>query len=491
MKTRFAFFAGGCASVVVAWTVGLGASLCLAWEKPGEFSYFRLDRGLAADDSRPLPDNLESDESLAWKTPLPPGHSTPCVHGNWIFVTTHEGQELATLGIDRATGEIRWKQVTPVKQLEAYHVTNSPAVATPACDGERVYVFFGSYGIVCFGLDGTPVWSLPMPLAQDEFGSASSPILEGGKLILHGDHDLNSFLMAVDAKTGELVWKTMREGFTRSYSTPIIWEAGGQRQLIVAGALELVAYDPADGEKLWWVNGLARIVNTTPAQDGQRLYVATWSPGGDTDARVAMDAWPAAVKKWDANGDGKLTREELSDKEVLDRFFRIDLNQDLGLEQSEWEKYAKVFELARNTLLAIRPGGKGDVTATHVDWMYERGLPYVASPLLYRDVLYLAKDGGIFSSLAPQSGTLHKQGRLRGAGPYYASPVAGDGKVYVISEPGLLSILEAGPEWRTISSRDFAERTVATPVIADGKIYIRTEKALYCFGYNRPAAIEK
>lgn len=447
---------------------------------PQELSYFRHDGGIA-DDGQRLPDRLDESTQL-WRTPLAEGHSTPCVYGDAIYLTTFDDGRLATVALDRRTGQPRWSQVAPTKRIEPYHATSSPAAATPACDGERVYVFFGSYGLLCYDLDGQLVWARELGPFQDEFGSASSPILLDDKLIISADHDIGSFLMAVDRSTGKTIWKTDRPGFTRSYSTPVVFNVDGRRQIIVAGALQLTAYDADDGEKLWWVNGLARIVNPTPAQGLGLLFVATWSPGGDTDARLAMDPWPTAIEKWDANGDGKLTREEVDDAEVLDRFFRIDLDQDKKLDEAEWKKYARIFELAQNTLLAIRPGGSGDVTDKAVVWEYRKGLPYVPSPLVYRGVLYMVRNGGILTCLDAPSGRLLKQLRLPSNEGYYASPVAGDGKIFVVSEAGVATVVNAGSATATLSSHDFGERTMGTPVLADGRVYLRTEKALYCFG---------
>lgn len=454
------------------------ATVCHA-ASPTDLSYFRHDGGTAGDEQK-LPDRLD-ESTQQWRIPLGSGHSTPCVSGDAIYVTTFDGGRLATVALDRQTGRRRWTQPAPTTRVELYHTTSSPAAATPACDGKRVYVFFGSYGLLCYDLDGGLVWSREIGPFQDEFGSASSPILVDGKLIISADHDVDSFVMALDAASGETLWKTERPGFTRSYSTPVVFTADGRRQIIVAGALQLAAYDVDDGEKLWWVNGLARIVNPTPAQALGLLFVATWSPGGDTDERLAMDPWPRAIKKWDADGNGALSREEINDPEVLDRFFRIDLNQDKKLDETEWTKYARVFELAQNTLLAIRPGGSGDVTDQAVVWEYRKGLPYVPSPLVYRGVLYMVKNSGILTALDGASGRLLKQLRLPSNENYYASPVAGDGKIYVASEPGVVTVLNAGRAASILSSRDFNERTMATPVIADGKVYLRTEKALYCF----------
>lgn len=443
--------------------------------------YFRHDGGTPAADDRALPEDFSAPQAQRWFAAIPPGHSSPCVCGGLVIVTSHHENELATIALDAKTGETRWKQIAPATRLESTHVTSSPAAATPACDGRQVYVYFGSYGLLCYDMSGSQVWSKPLPPCQDEFGAASSPILVDDKLLLCGDHDIDSFLMAVDCQTGETLWNTPRDGFTRSYSTPVISNVAGKRQVIVAGALQLTAYDLERGDRLWWLNGLARIVNTTPTQAQGLLYVATWSPGGDTDARISMEPWSTAEKRWDKNADARLTREECTDKEVLDRFYRIDLNQDGGLDEAEWQKYARVFELAQNTLLAIRPEGSGDITDTQVAWSYQRGLPYVPSPLVYRDVLYLMKDGAILTALDAASGEPHKQGRVAGQGSYYASPVAGDGKLYLASEQGVLSVVRAGPQWEMVSSRDFEQRIMASPVIAGDKFYLRTEAGVYCF----------
>ncbi|MCE9603709.1 MAG: PQQ-binding-like beta-propeller repeat protein [Planctomycetia bacterium] len=448
-------------------------------------AYFRADAGVAAD-SKPLVEKFD-DSTLLWRQPLAPGHSTPCVCGDSIFLTTFENKELATVALDRRTGKPRWRQVAPARELETFHPTGSPAAATAACDGRRVFTFFGSYGLLCYDLDGKLLWSKPMGPFQDEFGSGSSPILVDGKLILNEDHDRDSFLLAVDPATGDTIWKTAREGFTRSYATPVVWTLGGRRQLIVAGALQLVAYDVETGRQLWSMDGMARIVNTTPAIDGEMLYVATWSPGGDTDARIGMESWESATKQWDKNADGRLARDEVSNPEVLDRFFRIDLNQDRGLDEGEWKKYARVFELAKNSIQVFRPTTSAsepsaDVKKMEVVWQYQKGLPYVPSPLVYRKVVYLVKDGGILTTLDAANGKLLKTGRLPGAGNYMASPIAGDGKVYLLSERGSLNVLAAGGKWDILSTHDFAERTVASPVIADDRIYIRTEQAVYCLG---------
>ena len=451
-------------------------------------TYFRLDSGVAAD-AKPLPADF-SDKNELWRTPLLPGHSTPAVCGDRIFLTAYDKakQQLTTVALDRKNGKVLWRKICPAKRIEEVHRTGSPATCSPACDGKRVYSFFGSYGLLCYDLEGNKLWDKRMGPFQDEFGAASSPVLVDGKVIINQDHDINNFIAAYDAKTGKQLWKTKRNGFTRSYSTPVVWKRKGKTLVVVAGSLQLTAYDVTNGKKVWWVRGLSRIVDTTPVINNGMLYVATWTPGGDTSSRISMEPFADALKQFDKNKDGQIAKTELRPGPVLTRFFRIDLNQNGKLDKKEWDAHAKVFELAQNVAIAVKPGGKGDVTESHVKWTYRRGLPTVPSPVAYRGVLYMVKDGGIITSLNAKTGEKLQQGRAKGGGRFYASIVAGDGKVYLSSEPGIITVLSAAKAggqrpvgWRIISSHNFKEIIMATPVIADGRIYVRTEKALYCF----------
>lgn len=457
--------------------------------------YFRSDSGVAADDRRALVEEVESDDVVRWRTPLGSGHSSPCVCGERIFLTTFVDGKLATVGLDRATGKVLWTQPAPHDRVEPFHTSGSPAVSTPACDGARVVSFFGSYGLLCYDLDGKLLWQMPMGPFQDEFGSGSSPVLVDGRVLLNEDHDRDNFLLCLDAATGKTLWRTAREGTTRSYATPVVAEFGRAsnngataktKQVIVAGALQLTSYDFATGKLLWTVDGLARIVNTTPVVVGDMLYVSTWSPGGDNDARIGMEPWDTALAQWDKNDDKLLTREECNNPEVLDRFYRIDLDQSQKLDEAEWVKYARVFELARNSVMALRAS---DVPGNppRLVWQQDKNIPYVPSPLVYRGVVYLIKDGGILSALAADDGRALKVGRVPGAGKFFASPVAGDGKVYLLSDAGNLNVVKAASTegdapWEASSSRSFGERAVATPALIDGRIYLRTEAALYCVG---------
>jgi outer membrane protein assembly factor BamB len=450
-------------------------------------SYFRLDAGISRAGGA-LPENFDAPEALVWRMPLDGGHSTPILHSGKIFLTTYQSgsKQLATVALVEKTGQVAWRAPFVPERVEQTHPIGSPATATVACDGERVFAFFGSAGLFCYDLDGQKLWEQRLGPFRDEYGAGSSPILYDGKIILNQDHDIDSFLIALDCKTGRVVWKICRPDAVRSYSTPIIWFQNGQPELLVAGALQLTAYNPVNGERLWWVNGLARIVIPTPVDSGPMIYMASWSPGGDLSKRLELDAWATALAKWDHNHDGKLSRNEIEDREVLERFNRMDLDQDGMLSQQEWERHAVFFRRAQNAVLALRPSGRGELSEDVVVWKHNRGVPYVATPLLDQGILWMVKEGGIVTKLDATSGKLLQEERVPGVGNYFASPVVGDGKVYFASESGTVSVLSAEKDWRLVSSHNFHEKIYATPAFGRGRLYLRTEQALYCFQGARP-----
>ena len=439
--------------------------------------YFRSDGGVARAAGR-LPEKFDAS---VWKTELGSGHSTPVISNGKVFLTCYASNELATVALEEKTGRLLWKKASPATQIESVHRVGSPAAATPACDGRNLYVFFGSYGLICYDLNGDKVWERPLGPFQDEFGAASSPVLVDRKVILAQDHDINSFVMALDAATGKTLWKTDRPDAVRSYSTPAVWQRNGRKEVLVAGALQLISYDPDTGKKLWWKDGLARIVIPIPVPAGEMVYMASWAPGADSGQRLTLDPWKNAVEKWDANRDGRLAKAEVNDAQVLDRFFRMDLDQSQALDQKEWERHAEVFQRAQNAILALKPSGNGEVSDGDVLWKYQRGVPYVATPLAHSNSVWMVKDGGIVTKLEARTGRVLHEERLPGIGNYYASPVTGDGKIYFASEQGVLSVVDDTAEWKVLGKHDFREKIYATPVIERDRIYIRTEKALYCF----------
>lgn len=448
----------------------------------GGAKYFRSEAGLGHEPGR-LPERLDSPAALRWRVKMDSGHSTPLVWKDKIFLTTFRSgaAELAVVALDRVHGQLLWRRAVPAAKIERTHAIGSPATATPACDGQRLYVFFGSFGLICYDLEGGKLWEHPLGPFQDEFGAGSSPIVVDGKVILNQDHDIDSFLIALDGATGRTVWKADRPDAVRSYSTPVLWNRNGRQEVLVAGALELASYAPETGQKLWWTYGLARIVIPTPVPSGDTIYVASWTPGGDPGQRVTLDRWTIALEKWDKNQDSQLTQAEVDNPDVLDRFFRMDRNQDDRLDQKEWERHAEVFRRAQNALLAIKPRTAGELPAKDTLWKYTRGIPYVATPLLDQGRLWMVKEGGIVTVLEAGNGRLLMQERLPGPGNYFSSPAAADGKIFFASENGVVSIVANRPEWRVISSHNFQEKIYATPVLERGQVFIRTDQSLSCF----------
>lgn len=445
-------------------------------------TYFRSDAGLQTG-TGPLPDRLDDAASLTWRVALDSGHSTPVIRAGKIFLTTYraETKELALVALDETSGQQVWRRPIVPQQIEQTHPIGNPATATPACDGQRLYVFFGSEGLICYDLQGRKVWEQKMGPFRDEYGAGSSPILVEDEVIINEDHDTDSFLAAYDRTTGRRLWRTSRPDAVRSYSTPALWTHEGRAELLAAGALRLTAYDPANGRPIWWINGLARIVIPTPVPAEPLIYMASWSPGGDAGRRLNLLPWETALAKWDANHDGKLSKSEIDDHEVLDRFYRMDLDQDGKLDEQEWNRHAEVFRRAQNAILAIKPQGKGELSDQAIVWKHNRGAPYVATPVLDHGILWVVKEGGIVTKLDAASGELLQEERVPGVGNYFASPVAGDGRVYFASESGTVSVVASRRDWSVLSSRDFHEKVYATPCLVGDRLYLRTEQALYCF----------
>jgi outer membrane protein assembly factor BamB len=318
---------------------------------------------------------------------------------------------------------------------------------------------------------------------RNDFGAGSSPVLVGDWVLLCQDHDQNSFLMAIDKRTGKTIWKTDRSEFLRGYCTPVIWEVDGRKQVVVAGTLRVAGYDLENGQELWTARGLARTICATPVVGADnRLYLSGWSAGGDPGAPIEVEPFEDALKVKDKNTNGKLERSELANHPFFERFTQVDTNGDEAVTGAEYDRFRDLFQKGKNAVLAIRPGGKGDVTATHVAWSNTKQVPFCASPLFHDGLVYTIKAGGLFASLDAKHGKAFKFERLQDTGNYYSSPVVGDGKIYLLSERGWLAVIRAGRDWEVLSTTDFGEDIYATPAIADGKIYLRTAGHLYCFG---------
>jgi outer membrane protein assembly factor BamB len=439
-------------------------------------------------DAVPLPADIGPDTGVVWKVPVPPGHSSPAVVGDRVYLTAVKDQShLVTVALDRATGKALWEAEAPARRLEQVHKIGSLAQPSPAADADGVVSLFGSCGLIAYDRAGRVVWDRPLGPFKNDFGAASSPVLVGGRVLLGQDHDEGSFLEALDRRTGKTVWRADRSEFLRGFATPVVWESGGRRQVVVAGTLRVVGYDLESGKEAWTARGISRTVCATPAVgDDGRLYVAGYSAGGDPADRIEVPPFDEAVKALDKNGNGRLEAGELPDGPIKQRFTQVDLDKDGSITKAEYERFRGLFRETKNVVLAVRPGGSGDVTDTHVAWRQTRHVPFCASPLAVGGVVFAVADGGVLATLDARDGRVVRRDRLEGAGgAYYASPVTGDGKVYLVSERGRLTVVSAAGEWKDLATADFKESVYATPALADGRIYLRTAGHLYCLG--RPA----
>ncbi len=445
----------------------------------------RNSTGLAAT-AQALPEKIGPDsKNIVWKTELPPGHSSPVVCGDRVYITgIRDGKKLVTIGLDRADGKILWEKEAPYEKLEKIHGIGSHAQSSPVTDGEVVVSFFGSSGLHAYDKDGNALWSKRMGPFNNDFGAGSSPLLVGERVILVQDHDTDSFLAAFDKKTGSQIWKTDRSEFPRNYCSPIVWEVNGKKQIVVAATLRVVGYDYETGKEIWTVRGIARAVQMTPIVGGDgRLYVASWAAGGDVGEPITLPEWKDAIA-FDANKNSVLEETETKGNlgPVHQRFSQIDRDKTGGITEQEYGFFQMLFKTGKNSVIAITPGGTGDITATHVAWEHRKFLPFCSTPLYVEGYLFTIKDGGICTSLDAKTGAILKTGRLPGNGEYYASPVGGDNKVYAIDDNGRLSVLSSYAEWSVLHDAEFKEETHATPALVDGKVFLRTKGHLYCFG---------
>ncbi|HEY0872568.1 MAG TPA: PQQ-binding-like beta-propeller repeat protein [Vicinamibacterales bacterium] len=453
-----------------------------------DWSRFRGPNGSGISTTKGLPTEFGPDRNVVWKVDLPEGYSSPIISGNRIFLTGLRDQSLVTVAVDRTTGKVLWERDAPRSRTEKLDKRNRPAASSAAVDDQHVIVFFGDYGLIGYDVNGKELWKQPLGPFNNIYGMGASPILVGNSVVMVIDQSTNSYIAAWDKKTGKKLWQTPRTEAKSGHSTPILWTPrGGKPQIIVSGSFLLSAYDPDNGKRLWWVGGLSFEMKSTPVVRGDVVYANGFGAPENIPGNQVPIMTTEAAFKGDANGDGKLAREEMpADNRNHAARMGIavaDLDGDRMLSREEWDYYKAAME-SQNGILAIRMGGSGDMTAKSVKWTYHRGIPQLPSPLIYENVLYMVNDnGGIVTMLDPDTGELLKQGRLPGGSDtFYASPVAGDGKVFIASEKGQVFVLPPGPSLEPLAINDMGDGIYATPALVDGRIYLRTVHTLYCFG---------
>jgi len=382
-----------------------------------------------------LPTRWSTTENIAWKTAMPErSGSTPIVWGDYVFLSVGERSELSLWALDRATGALRWKRgLSNGNRRMMKQQMSSPS---PVTDGQTVWVMTGTGILKAFDFAGKELWARDIQSDYGRFGLqwgyASSPLLLDDGLIvqvLHGMRtDLPSYLLRIDKATGKTVWRVERRTQARfespdAYTTPALWKSGNSVEIVVTGGDVVTGHDAATGRELWRANGL------NPRNDGNYRIVA--SPVVHGDLLIAP------------------SRER--------------------------------------PLLALKPGGRGDVTSSHVLWTFNNG-PDVPTPVTDGTYLYSINDRGILYCLDVTTGkVVYGPQRLRNA-TYSGSAVLADGRVYITDEDGVTTVFKAGPKFELIAENDLGDYTLSSPAVSDGQIFLRTASFVYAIGQRRASS---
>src|SRR5688500_10853011 len=473
-------------------SLALGATLGAAenWVR------FRGPNGTGVSTAKNLPVDFGPTSHVKWKTPLPPGQSSPIFTDTHIFLTAHspekEAYKLFVIALERKTGRQLWQREIPRRQIGRRENVNGPASPSPVTDGSNVYFFFQDFGLISYSAAGKERWRMPLGPFSMFYGFGASPIVEDGKLILAVDQDADPYLLAVDAKNGKQLWRVARPHVISGYSTPTIWRPKtGPAQILIPESFQLTAYSIDDGKQLWWVRGLACEMKSVASIDNDTLYINGWGFGqNQAGTQIPTVDFAEGLKRFDANGDGVIRPDETT-RDTKDRMQRMlrpeagfdafDGNRDGKLDAKDSQVFRAMLA-AENGLLAIKLGGSGDMTSTAVQWEYLRPVPQVPSTVLSEGVLYMVNDSGILISFNPQAGEVLTQGRLTGAiDNYVASPIGAAGKVWLVSQDGTVAVVTARGDWEVLQVNTLDDEVFATPVPADGELFIRTRSALYNF----------
>ena len=429
----------------------LGAEFVAAQSTEPRWPQFRGPGSRGVAENSKLPQRWSATENVEWKTPIPGrGWSSPIVWGDRVLLTTvinlgdaeeprkglyfggnrpnpsddeHEWR-LLCLHVD--SGEVLWDRlVHRGVPASAIHLKNSYASETPVTDGQRVYAYFGNLGLFCFDLDGQPVWAKRLEPHAIRFGwgTASSPVLHGGRLYLQNDNDEQSYLLALDAETGEEVWRAERDEKS-NWATPFVWENEQRTEIVTAGTGAVRSYD-LDGNLLWSLKGMSSITIATPYASDGLLYVSS--------GYVLDDLRPIYAIRPGASGDISLQDEDTSNEFIA--------------------------------------------------WSNPKSAPYNPTTLVAEDRLYVLYDRGFFACFHARDGSVvYERKRLPDGRAFTASPWAAGGRIFCLNEYGTTYVVQAGDEYRLLHTNELAEddMCMATPAIAGDRLLIRTGARLYC-----------
>jgi outer membrane protein assembly factor BamB len=376
-----------------------------------------------------LPSRWSTEDNIDWKLALPGwSGSTPIVWRELIFLNIADGDTLELWCVDRNKGSILWKR--PLGAGNVKMRKQNMSSPSPVTDGRNVFVMTGTGVLKGFDFSGKELWAREIQKDYGRFGLnwgyASSPLLLDDSLyvqVLHGMRtDDPSYVLRIDKKTGKTIWKVERPTAAirespDAYTTPALLRYGKNVEIVITGGDCVTGHDPATGKELWRANGL--------------------NPDNDPSYRIV--ASPVIFN------------------EIIYAPTRV------------------------RPLLALRAGGRGDVTSSHVIWSTANG-PDVPTPVTDGKYFYVVNDRGIMWCLDAKTGQeIYGQQRLK-PGTYSASPVLADDKIYVTNEDGLTSVVKAGPKFEVIAENPLNDYTLSSPAISDGQIFIRTAGQLFCIG---------
>jgi outer membrane protein assembly factor BamB len=380
---------------------------------------WRGPRGDGTSFETSVPVYWSTTSNIIWQTEIPgAGHASPIVWNDRIFMVSalQEKEDRVVISIDRKTGGLVWEKTVCSAPLEHKHRLNSHASSTPATDGKFVYVAFLEQRemlVAAYDFKGEQKWLVrPGPFASMH-GFCSSPVLFKGKVIVNGDHDGDSYIVALDRETGKTLWKTPRENHTRSYCVPIIRELAGRTQMVLTGDKCVASYDPDNGKRHWIIDGPTEQFVASPVYSEKTGFI--YITGGFPDHHI----------------------------------------------------------------LAIKPDGTGNVTQTHIAWRSIKGVSYVPSPIIAGDYFLVVSDQGFGTCFDAGSGKILWQERL---GEHHASLVSANGLVYFLSDEGVTTVVEPGPQFRLMAKNELGEKCFASPAISQGQIFLRGDKHLFCIG---------
>ena len=496
--------AGICAAIILSFNlIARGQQGKINWDR------FRGRNGQGTAKADRIPVRFSPDSNVLWKTPVPAGQSSPVIWNDRIFLTACESRNkktLITLSVDRKRGGILWRQVVRAKRNARVHPTNSLAAPTPAADDKHVYVYFGTYGLLCYDHKGNKVWHNRIKTPKNHFGVATSPILYKDKVIMVlDDNGGTSRVLAVNRDTGKTAWEQPRSLFRAGWSTPMIWRHDGMEELIVLGYKRLTSYRPSTGEEIWWVGGFSEETIGIPVTGEGLLFASAAALSGRGDKkRDPARTWKITIEQYDRNRDNQIQRDEMTrgftiplrlelsrddpgyglpigNMDHLMYFFDKDKNRIIS--EQEWMQTMSGFTAhSQPTIVAIRPGATKNARQSHIAWEAQRGIPEAPSPLYCQGKLYLLRDGGVLTCLKASTGKELFRKRIGAPGQYIASPIVAGDKIVAASVRGIVTIIQVGDELKVLARNRFKEKIHATPAVAQDTIYLRTTGHLYAFG---------